>query len=460
MRSARGRTAARALLLGGLLLAGGGVAHAQSFPELLNRGWEAYQQGDHALAEGYYREALRQDPRSEEARLGLTLPLIAQQRWSLVEQVCDELLADNPANRWGLLRRALARHQLGRFTQAHQDYQGLVASDPADGEAWLGLGWAEHALGRPRLAAAACAEARTRLPPADARPDTCLAAAAAAEAPPAAAPRPWQLTGSLYGSGFTYSDPWERRDLRALLVEVGARTPGGLRVGLDLGLKGSTMRYTVADEQIQSLGGGVDYLGAGWSARGHLLARRVTGPFEATSLTGLLGGGWRGRRLGLLLDGAGSVLPGTSAAQLEPLVAITLSQRWSLGGSGRWVGVWSDGPGQGQNRGRQLFAGRAEHLFSGGLYARWVPHPRLALRVAGWGGQRRYGVDADGLVFTGTADRFVAGGQLSLGADLCSWLSAWVAFQADWGDEQEGRSGTTEHDFWLYGGTVGLSFRA
>jgi len=152
MRSAQSRTAARALLLGGLLLAGGGVARAQSFPELLSRGWEAYQQGDHALAAGHYREALRQDPRSEEARLGLTLPLIAQQRWSLVEQVCDELLADNPANRWGLLRRALARHQLGRFAAAHQDYQGLVASDPADGEAWLGLGWAEHALGRPRLA--------------------------------------------------------------------------------------------------------------------------------------------------------------------------------------------------------------------------------------------------------------------------------------------------------------------
>jgi len=35
-----------------------------------------------------------------------------------------------------------------------------------------------------------------------------------------------------------------------------------------------------------------------------------------------------------------------------------------------------------------------------------------------------------------------------------------VAVQAVWGDEQEGRSGTTEHDFWLYGGTGGLSFRA
>lgn len=71
---------------------------------ILRQGWLNYLQGAHNEAIRDYQKALDINPNSLEARLGLTLPLIAQQRWREVASHVDKVLKVAPWNYYAHVR--------------------------------------------------------------------------------------------------------------------------------------------------------------------------------------------------------------------------------------------------------------------------------------------------------------------------------------------------------------------
>jgi tetratricopeptide (TPR) repeat protein len=87
--------------------------------KLLRRGWLFYMPGkfDESIRE--YRLAMDRNPRSVDARLGVTLPLLAAKRWREAEQSARAALEISPFNYTGLLRLAIAQ-------EGQQDWQGML----------------------------------------------------------------------------------------------------------------------------------------------------------------------------------------------------------------------------------------------------------------------------------------------------------------------------------------------
>lgn len=90
---------------------------------ILRHGWLSYLRGAHNDAIRDYQKALDLNPNSLEARLGLMLPLIAQQRWREVASHANKVLAVAPWNYYAHVRLmiseegekkwdALAKHAL------------------------------------------------------------------------------------------------------------------------------------------------------------------------------------------------------------------------------------------------------------------------------------------------------------------------------------------------------------
>ncbi len=93
----------------------------------LRRGWLLYLAGRYAESVEAYRAAVRARPEAVEARLGLTLPLMALRRWKEAETTCDEVLARAPGTYNALSRRAYVLYASGRFTDAAAAYAKVVA---------------------------------------------------------------------------------------------------------------------------------------------------------------------------------------------------------------------------------------------------------------------------------------------------------------------------------------------
>lgn len=434
-----------------------------SYSAALQRGWEAYSAGDLEASERAYRAALALQPRSEDAALGLSSVLMARGRWKELEAGMAALLAHNPLNGVARLRHGLALYRLGRPDEALAEYLLVLERDPDDGDAWLGVGWSQLARAETDAARDACtrAQARGRGEPAQA----CLDGVAAAERARAEGGRAWRAVAELYGAYLTYSDPWEREDLRSVQVFAGVEGPGGLRMGVDAAESHSTLQYEEDDERVRAVGVGVSADGGlGWIGA-HLLSQWVDNASQGASLVGLAEAGLRAGAWGPGVAVAAQRNGLASVLQLEPGLRWSVTPRLSVALGARMIGVWEapePGQGQGQGQGPQRGSGQelTEQLWSGSARVRWVPHQRVALGLSGWAGERRYSVEGGGSVVSTTGDRFVRGARLDVGVDLTRWLSVWAAAQADWGDELlTTADGAQAHDFVLYGAVLGLAVR-
>jgi len=72
------------------------------------RAWLNYLRGAHNDAISDYRRALEINPQSLDARLGLLLPLIAQQRWREVSSNANMVLKESPWNYYAHVRLMIA----------------------------------------------------------------------------------------------------------------------------------------------------------------------------------------------------------------------------------------------------------------------------------------------------------------------------------------------------------------
>ena len=111
-------------------------------------GWLAYLSGNYAASIASYAEAIINEPKAIEPRLGRTLPLLAAGNWRELERQCREVLAMDAQNATALYRLAVAQYNGGNFADAAASYQVLVAAYPSDLDFKTGLGWSLLKQGR------------------------------------------------------------------------------------------------------------------------------------------------------------------------------------------------------------------------------------------------------------------------------------------------------------------------
>ena len=100
--------------------------------KVLRRAWLYYLPGNFSDSIREYRLAIERNSRSIDARLGLTLPLLAQKRWREAEQSARAVLDLSPNNYTGLLRLALALEGQRDWAQLAKTAATITSSYPSD----------------------------------------------------------------------------------------------------------------------------------------------------------------------------------------------------------------------------------------------------------------------------------------------------------------------------------------
>jgi len=110
--------------------------------------WLAYVAGRYPEACDAYREAIKLAPSAIEPRLGLTLPLLALEKWRDLEVASRDVLKLDPNNAVARARLAHANYMVGNYPDAATLYRKLVDDYPAELNHQTGLGWALARMGR------------------------------------------------------------------------------------------------------------------------------------------------------------------------------------------------------------------------------------------------------------------------------------------------------------------------
>ncbi len=430
----------------------------------LNGAWQSLQLGDLGAAERRYRLALALQPESEDAALGLSLVMIREARWGELLQLTEDMLRRNPGNRIAALRRGLAHFSLGEYERCRAEYAALAEDDPEDSEASLGLGYCLARLGQADAAGAACSKALEATPagaPADPRALGCMEEVAGLRAAVAARREHerTRVSAELYGAYLTYSDPWDRADLRSAMLVLGLRRASGFGLGLDLSQTDSSLRYTPEDERQRAAGVDFSYERPGGWIGGHAALTQLSDETSSFGVVGAGRAGFGGRSWRLGLEAAASLQNEYGTLQAEPWLALLPSPAWTLSLAGRWIGLQDRLASPGQGRGAGQGRGSLDHFLSGSARVRWAPWRSAAVALGAWLGERRYPVDGQGRVASGTGDRFTGGLRAELGVDLATWLSGWLALQVDRGDQQLQDDALEDHDFLLYGAVLGITLK-
>jgi tetratricopeptide (TPR) repeat protein len=108
----------------------------------MRMGWLSYLHGDFTASIASYSEAIAAEPNAIEPKIGLTLPLLAQQNWRELERACTAVLASDPRNATGLARLGIAQYNSGNHGGAEATYRRLTGDYPSDLDYKTGLGWA------------------------------------------------------------------------------------------------------------------------------------------------------------------------------------------------------------------------------------------------------------------------------------------------------------------------------
>lgn len=124
------------------------VTSADGELKALRRGWLFYLQGSYNDSIREYRLAAERNALSVDARLGVTLPLLAQKRWREAEQDAKASLQLAPNNYTGLLRLVLANEGQNDWAAMLTGANKLVANYPSDATSYVYLArahaWLTH----------------------------------------------------------------------------------------------------------------------------------------------------------------------------------------------------------------------------------------------------------------------------------------------------------------------------
>ena len=140
------------------------VAVADAELSALRRGWLYYLQGSYNESIRQYRYAVERNQQSVDARLGVTLPLLAQKRWREAEQNAKAALEISPNNYTALLRLAIALEGQRDWAALKKAGVTLVLGYPSDATAYVYLARANAWLNNRAEAVAAYRAVLSRYP--------------------------------------------------------------------------------------------------------------------------------------------------------------------------------------------------------------------------------------------------------------------------------------------------------
>jgi len=121
-----------------LLLPYMGVGERSEFATL-RYAWLNYLQGNFNDAARSYKKAMQQNPRSIDAKLGITLPLIAQQRWREAMGYINQVLAQAPLNYTAHSRLLMCEEGLRKWQKLEKHARTVSAFYPTDANALVYL---------------------------------------------------------------------------------------------------------------------------------------------------------------------------------------------------------------------------------------------------------------------------------------------------------------------------------
>ncbi len=118
----------------------------------LRLGWLYYLKGNYANSAYHYEKAMKANPYSIEAKLGYTLPLLAQDKFSQVEKVCYRILSLDPYNYYANYRLLLSLKAQKKLDAALRVAMKMLAVYPTDVRFLTELGLLKDTLGRDKEA--------------------------------------------------------------------------------------------------------------------------------------------------------------------------------------------------------------------------------------------------------------------------------------------------------------------
>jgi len=128
------------------------TAYPQGYTVNLRLGWLYYLNGNHANAKTYYQAAIKTAPASLEAKLGYTLPLLAQERYDETEMIAKQILRVDASNYYANLRLAFALRLQNKFDAAEEVLNRLLPLYPTDVKFLTELGLVKAAQNQPGAA--------------------------------------------------------------------------------------------------------------------------------------------------------------------------------------------------------------------------------------------------------------------------------------------------------------------
>ena len=107
-------------------------AYPTAYTVNLRLGWLNYLTGGFATARKHYETAIKTAPDSIEAKLGHTLPLMAQEKWDDAAVVARQVLRIDPSNYLANLRLTYVLRLQKKFDAAEQILNGMLVLYPTD----------------------------------------------------------------------------------------------------------------------------------------------------------------------------------------------------------------------------------------------------------------------------------------------------------------------------------------
>lgn len=114
---------------------------------MLRRGWLTYLSGQYGDSIAWYKQALQRNSKSHDARLGLTLSLLAQQRWREAALYAKQVLEASPYDYTATLRLIVAEEGLRDWSAMKKHAEILSERYPSDANALVYLARAHVWLG-------------------------------------------------------------------------------------------------------------------------------------------------------------------------------------------------------------------------------------------------------------------------------------------------------------------------
>ncbi len=130
----------------------------------LRYGWLNYLQGRHDVAESAYSKALQLNPQSLDARLGISLPLLAQQRWQDAALHLKQVLAVSPWDYTAHVRLMITEEGLQQWEVLARHAADINRRYPSDATILVYLARAHAWLGHKDKAKQAYSQVLIRIP--------------------------------------------------------------------------------------------------------------------------------------------------------------------------------------------------------------------------------------------------------------------------------------------------------